>query len=248
MNAPDPRYEYIHPYLSATEAAEIIAHLDATPHFIMETGQCDRPPMHATVQWGPRQSYTPCVPQEFRVKSSGDIPDFLVPLKMQLEKKYDCYFDSVQVNKHFNHNAKVNAHTDSPPGYICMVSLGAERDFRLAHRGTYKPLASIRMASGSLLTFFPKDQWRMSHAMPRSTTPCGVRYALVFRYITEALTREGSIGKVTTPEAKRERANRKAIMKAEYDAVQTAYRSGGYSAVADCLQLRPWTQPSEGAA
>lgn len=240
MKPADPRYEYIHPYLSADESADIIAHLDASPNFIMETGQCDAPPTHATIQWGPRQSYTPCVPQEFRVKSSGAIPDFLVPLKLRLEKKYDCYFDSIQVNKHFNQRAVVRPHSDSPPGHICMVSLGAERNFKLAHCYTYKPLADLRLASGSLLTFFPKDQHMHTHAMPRSKTPCGVRYALVFRYITDVLTREGSIGKPRTPEEKRERASRKLEINAEYDAVQAAYRSGGYAAVEECLQQKPW--------
>ena len=240
MKPADPRYEYIHPYVSAEETAQIIAFLDATPNFIMETGQCDAPPTHATIQWGPRRSYTPCVPRAFRVKSSGDIPEFLLPLKLRLEKHYDCYFNSIQVNKHFNQNAVVLPHSDSPPGHICMVSLGAERNFKLAACYTWKPLADLRLASGSLLTFFPKDQHRHTHAMPRSKTPCGVRYALVFRYITADLVRESSIGKPRTLEEKRERARRKLEMNAEYAAVQAAYRSGGYAAVDECLQQKSW--------
>jgi len=242
MKSADPRYEYIHPYLSTAESTEIIARLDATPNFIMETGQCDAPPTHATVQWGPRQSYTPCVPKPFRVKSSGDIPEFLVPLKLRLEKQYNCYFDSIQVNKHFNHNAVVLPHSDSPPGHICMVSVGAERTFRL-YRGRLQwksVLVDLQLGNGSLLTLFPKDQWSMEHSMPRNPTPCGARYALLFRYITEALTRDGTIGKPRTSEEKTARRKTIAEKNAEYIAVQAAYRSGGYSAVEDCLQRRPW--------
>ena len=240
MNRPDPRYESIPDFLTAETSWDLVARFERVDNFILETGQCDGAPSHATVQWGPRQSYVPCVPKPYRVKSSGDIPDFLMPLKQRLEKKYNCYFDSIQVNKHFNHNSLVRGHTDSPPGHICMVSVGAERDFKLSHIGSYKPIATIHLYNGSLLSFFPKEQWRMHHAMPRSKTPCGARYGIIFRYITDALTRDGAIGKTRTPEEKAARKRTVAEKNAEYEAAQAAYRSGGYPAVEECLQRRPW--------
>src|SRR6202521_5534435 len=156
----DPRHEYIPDFVLPDEAADLFARLEQVDCFHLETGSCTLKPSHATVQWGPRQSYLDCVPKAYRAKSSGDIPEWLMPLKLRLEKKYNRYFDSIQVNKHFNENAIVHAHSDSPPGHICMVSLGAERIFRLSLRfGSYRTLAKIPLANGSLLTFFPKDQW-----------------------------------------------------------------------------------------
>jgi hypothetical protein len=240
MKPADPRFEYIPTFLLHQESADLFNRLEHVDGFHLETGSCKLKPSHATVQWGPRQAYLSCVPMPYRVGSSGDIPDWLMPLKLRLEAKYDCYFDSVQVNKHFNQNAIVHSQTDSPPGHICMVSLGAERDFVLSHI-YHKPLAKVHLHNGSLLTFFPKDQWRMHHAMPRSKVPCCARYGLIFRYITDALVKEGSLDAQFSKEQKQERKLRNVERSAEYEAVQAAYRQGGYEAVDECLRLKPWT-------
>ena len=242
----DPKFEYIPDFILSDEAADLFARLEQVDGFHLETGSCSLKPSHATVQWGPRQSYLDCVPKAFRAKSSGNIPEWLLPLKRRLETKYACYFDSIQVNKHFNENAIVHSHSDSPPGHICMVSLGAERNFKISLRfGSHRTLANIPLADGSMLTFFPGDQWRHTHEMPRSKTPCGARYALVFRYITEALVREGAIKtavafKNLDRQGKLERKRRNMERSAEYEAVQSAFRLGGYAAVKDCLQRKPW--------
>ena len=89
-----------------------------------------------------------------------------------------------------------------------------------------------------LLTFPPHDQWKYRHRMPKSKTPCGARYSLIFRYITEALQKSGSIDKQNS--AERKQRNRDRI--AEYEAVQAAYRRGGYAEVEECLRLRPWVE------
>ena len=246
QSLPDPKFEYIPDFIFSDEAADLFARLEQVDGFHLETGSCSLKPSHATVQWGPRQSYLDCVPKAYRAKSSGDIPEWLMPLKQRLEIKYNCYFDSIQVNKHFNENAIVHSHSDSPPGHICMVSLGAERNFRLALRfGSHRTLANIPLANGSLLTFFPNDQRRHTHEMPRSKTPCGARYALVFRYITEALTREGAIKtavafKNLDKQGKLERKQRNIERDTEYNAVQSAFRFGGYAEVEKCLQRRSW--------
>jgi alkylated DNA repair dioxygenase AlkB len=202
-----PKYEYIPEFLSGEEALELYNNLEKQDGFKLklEIGQCNVKPSHATVQWGPRQSYLSCIPKPYRVTSSGDVPNFLRYLKTRLEGKYNCYFDSIQVNKHFNQDAEVKKHPDSPPGHICMISLGAEREFQL-HTRTYQMFANPILKNGSLLTFLPKEQWRMVHSMPKSKTPCGARYSIIFRYITDALTKEGSIGKV--PKTKEGRAAR----------------------------------------
>ena len=68
-----------------------------------------------------------------------------------------------------------------------MLSVGAVRDFTLQHV-FYKPLATIPLYHGSLLTFYPRDQYRMRHMMLRSKTPSGVCFHIVFRYIPHILT------------------------------------------------------------
>ena|ERR1700686_5285133 len=82
--------------------------------------------------------------------------------------------------------------------------------------------------------------------MPRSKTPCGARYALVFRYITDALVREDAIKtavafRLLDKQGKMERKQRNIERNAEYEAVQAAYTQGGYAAVEQCLRLKPWT-------
>jgi hypothetical protein len=77
--------------------------------------------------------------------------------------------------------------------------------------------------------------------MPRSKTPCGARYGLIFRHITDALVKEGSLDAQFSKEEKQKRRERNFARGAEYEAVQAAYRQGGYEAVDECLELKPWT-------
>jgi hypothetical protein len=228
-----PRYEYIPDFLTAEASADLFARLKKLQGYKFETGSCTLRPSHATVQYGPRQAYITCVPLAYRVKSSGEIPDFLLALKRRVEAQYDCYFNSVQINQHFNHNAQVHGHHDSNPGHIVMISVGAVRDFCLTHqRPSYAEFARIPLANGSMLTFFPKDQWKMRHRMPRSETPCDVRFSVIFRYIPEILTQTMPKNAVTSKDKRQIAAERNA----EYDAVQLAYRDGGYEAVERVLR------------
>jgi alkylated DNA repair dioxygenase AlkB len=192
-----PKYEYIENFITAEDGANLIQKFEESNGWVAkETGSCTIPPSHATIHWGPRQAYLDCVPTEYRAKSAGDIPDFLVPLQTRLEKKYNCVFNSAQINKHFDHDAVVHAHTDSNAGHICMISIGAERDFVLksfAHGR--KEFARLKQGSGSLLTFFPKEQHKHTHEMPKSTEPCGVRYSIIFRHIQPVLTIAGNLTK-----------------------------------------------------
>lgn len=231
-----PKYEYVPDFLSAEDAQSLFDALEKQEGFKLklEIGQCNFNPTHATVQWGPRQSYLPCIPKEYRVVSSGDVPNFLRHLKTRLETRYGCYFDSIQVNKHFDHRSQVRKHPDSPPGHICMISLGAEREFQL-HTRTFQMFANPVLANGSLLTFFPKEQWRMVHSMPKSKTPCGARYSIIFRYITEVLTRPGTIGRPKTAEERKARKERNHLRDTEYARVQQAFQTGGYEAVKKIL-------------
>jgi alkylated DNA repair dioxygenase AlkB len=196
-SSPYPKFEYLEKFITDEEGLELIQQLENSTGWVQkETGSCTIPPSHSTIHWGPRQAYLDCVPTEYRAKSAGDIPEFLIPLKTRLEEKYACVFNSAQVNKHFDHDAVVHAHTDSNAGHICMVSIGAERDFVLksfAHGRS--EFARLRQGSGSLLTFFPKEQHKHTHEMPKSKEPCGVRYSIIFRHIQPVLTVAGNLTK-----------------------------------------------------
>jgi alkylated DNA repair dioxygenase AlkB len=204
---PYPKYEYVEGFVSSEECEELIQKMEQSEGWLeKETGSCTVPPSHATIHWGPRQAYLDCVPTEYRAKSSGEIPEFLIPLQKRLENKYDCVFNSAQVNKHFGEDAVVHAHTDSNAGHISMISLGAERDFVLksfAHGR--KEFARLKQASGSLLTFFPKEQHKHTHEMPKSPIPCGVRYSIIFRHIQPVLTVSGNLTKKVNGTTKEKR-------------------------------------------
>lgn len=218
---PPPRFEYVEDFLSSAEATELFNRLKELPGYKFETGSCDLEPTHSTVQFGPRQAYLDCVPKVYRVQSSGDIPDFLAVLKDRLEQIYDCTFNSVQINQHYDHNSTVHAHHDSNPGHICMISVGAERDFCLHYqRPWHKEFARIKLANGSLLTLFPEEQWKMKHRMPRSETPCGIRFSIILRYIPVVLTQTMPKNVLSAKERKTLAAERDA----EYEAAQQAGR------------------------
>jgi len=222
-----PRHEYISDDQSPTEAEEFFKRLQELPGYKFETGSCTLEPTHSTVQFGPRQAYLTCVPKIYRVQSSGDAPDFLAAEQARLEAKYDCTFNTIQVNQHYDHNAVVHRHPDSNPGHICMISVGAVRDFVLSHR-TYADFARYPLAHGSLLTFFPKDQWRMLHSMPRSETPCGIRFSVIFRYVplvqTETMVMNIKNSSKSKDEEKAALNAYKAARDAEYEAAQRAGR------------------------
>jgi hypothetical protein len=158
--------------------------------FVLETEKGDRRPTRATIQYGPRQAYVGRALNSYRVslKSSDKIPDFLVTLKQRIEEKYNCYFNSVQINKNFGHNSVIGPRSDAAPGHICILSVGAERDFVLSHRHNNEPFANMKLADGSLLTLFPEGQDRMQISMPQCPVACGPRYALIFRYIPQIMT------------------------------------------------------------
>lgn len=222
-----PRHEYISDYKSPSGADKFSSRLQELHGYKFETGSCTIEPTHSTVQYGPRQAYLTCVPEVYRVQSLGDAPDFLAAEQARLEALYDCTFNTIQVNQHYDHNAVVHRHPDSNPGHICMISVGAVRDFVLSHR-TYADFARYPLAHGSLLTFFPRDQWRMVHSMPRSETPCGIRFSVIFRYVpfvqTETMVMNIKNSNMGPAEKRYAEKAYKAARDAEYEAAQLAGR------------------------
>lgn len=149
------------------------------------------------------------------------MPDFLTAEQLPLEEKYDCTFNSCQINLHPDGNSHVFSHKDSNPGHICQISVGAPREFTLTYSMPFFfPFAHVPLASGSLLTFFPKEQHRMQHGMKKSETPCGMKFSVIFRYIPSILTQTFIKNAKTAAEKKQIRQERDA----EYEAAQIAGR------------------------
>ena len=169
-----------------------------------ETGACDRAPTHDTIQFGPRQAYVSCVPKEFRVTSSGPIPEELKELHERVERRYQAAFNTIQINRHWNENSFVSAHSDNMHGHIVMLSLGAPRRFILRYKHDDKAKAARWKAgdiyldrvldSGSLLTIYLQHQFDLTHEMPISLEPCGPRISLIWRYLTQSVV-DGPLGR-----------------------------------------------------
>jgi hypothetical protein len=147
-------YDQVAEFEKHVPTLDEIALWSAVTGYKFETGSCTLEPTHSTVQYGPRQAYLTCVPKIYRVQSSGDAPDFLAAEQARLEAKYDCTFNTIQVNQHYDQNAVVHRHPDSNPGHVCMISVGAVRDFVLSHR-TYSDFRTLSSRT-----------WKPSHVLP----------------------------------------------------------------------------------
>jgi hypothetical protein len=218
---PVPRFELDPDFLNPAEAAAFFNQLRQLPNFKFESGSCTEEAYHLTVQYGPRQAYNDCVPEIYRVVSSGEIPPFLAHQQARLEEKHDCTLNSCQINLHIDGASHVFEHKDSNPGHIFQISAGATRLFTLSYgMPIFHTFAHVPLTSGSLLTFFPKEQHRMYHSMKRSKEPCGMKFSVIYRYIPEILTRTFIKNAKTAAEAKQIRKERDA----EYEAAQIAGR------------------------
>ncbi len=219
---PAPKFELIPHFLGVKEAQVLFDNLKRLPHFKFETGSCTDEACHLTTQYGPRQAYNDCVPQMYRVASSGDAPPFLAILQTRLEEKYDCTLNSIQINLHPDGNSHVFSHKDSNPGHIFQISVGATREFTLTYAmPIFHKFARVPLTSGSLLTFFPQEQYKMYHSMKRSPVPCGMKFSVIFRYIPLILTKTFIKNAKTTSEAREILKEREA----EYEAAQIAGRA-----------------------
>jgi alkylated DNA repair dioxygenase AlkB len=194
-----PWIEYTPGFL-APERAKAIFDWISTQNLKPETGDCTKPPTHDSIQWGPRQAYIHCVPFGVRIQSSGPIPAKLSKLHAELEQRYQAHFNSIQVNRHWDENSEVGAHSDLMHGHIVMLSLGAERRFVLRYKHDHKAKEpkwkagdiyfDKSSANGSLLTIYKQHQFDLTHEMPKAEHPCGPRVSLIWRYLALPDTRK----------------------------------------------------------
>jgi len=192
------------PAFLATDRANAIFNWLNEQSLRPETGECGKPPTHDTIQWGPRQAYISCVPVEYRVMSSGPIPVQLSKLHEEIEELYQAAFNTIQVNRHYDHNSYVQPHSDLMDGHIVMLSLGEERRFILRYKHDDKAKTLHRwkagdiyfdnlLPSGSLLTIYKQHQFDLTHEMPKASSTCGVRISMIWRYITASVV-NGPLG------------------------------------------------------
>jgi hypothetical protein len=210
------------PNFLAPERAQALFDWLNTQAMKPETGNCTKPPTHDTIQWGPRQAYLTCVPSQFRVDSSGPIPNRLSKLHKEIEERYQAHFNTIQVNRHWSENSVVHPHSDNMHGDIVMLSLGAPRRFVLRYKHGHKAKSPRWQAgdiywdqvlpNGSLLTIYARHQFDLTHEMPAQDHPCDVRISLIWRYLTQSVVR-GPLGKQSLIEGQ-----------AEYKAAQETWR------------------------
>ena len=197
-----PWFEFVPDFLDTAKADELLAWLNARQEWQKEDGYCATPErslvnQHDSIQWGPRQAYLACVPVEFRIKSSGPIPQALRALHERVEQRYLCSFNSMQINRHYNERSRVHAHSDHMHGDIVMLSLGQERRFILRYKHDDKAKTLIRwkagdifqtlaLPHGSLLTIYGRHQHDLTHELPEEDFPCKPRISVIWRYLTAA--------------------------------------------------------------
>ena len=114
----------------------------------------------------------------------------LLSIKERAESSTGATFNSVLVNFYRAGAARVAWHSDDekelgPNPVIASVSFGAERKFRLRHKGFDENgrQAEINLGNGSLLLMGGKTQGNWKHEIPKTSRSIGPRINLTFRKI-----------------------------------------------------------------
>lgn len=114
----------------------------------------------------------------------------LLTIKERIESTCDTTFNSVLLNRYRDGSDRVAWHSDDekelgPNPVIASVSFGAERKFKLRHKG-YKQNGhegEITLGHGSLLLMKGETQHNWRHEIPRTSRTIGPRLNLTFRTI-----------------------------------------------------------------
>ena len=114
----------------------------------------------------------------------------LLEIKKVIEPIAETRFNSVLINFYRDGKDRVAWHSDDERELgqnpaIGSVSLGAERKFKLRHKGFDQngQQAEIMLAHGSLLVMKGPTQHFWKHEIPRTARPVGKRINLTFRVI-----------------------------------------------------------------
>jgi alkylated DNA repair dioxygenase AlkB len=113
--------------------------------------------------------------------------EVLADLRTRIEAFSGHVFNAVLCNRYRSGRDSMGWHADDEPElgerpFIASLSLGAERLFRIRHRGTGRTL-DVPLRDGDLLLMGGELQSHWRHCVPRTARPCGERINLTFRRI-----------------------------------------------------------------
>jgi alkylated DNA repair dioxygenase AlkB len=112
----------------------------------------------------------------------------LAEIRADLESFLGVRFNSVLLNRYRDGNDSISWHADDERELgeqptIASISLGAARTFQLRGEVDKKPIGSILLEHGSLLTMEGRSQVDFQHAIPKERKVLGERINLTFRVI-----------------------------------------------------------------
>ena len=120
--------------------------------------------------------------------------DWLAPLraiKNTVEELGNSAFNSVLLNCYRQGSDSMGWHSDDEPELgsdpvIASVSFGAERVFRLRHRGERGLTHRLTLPDASVLLMTGSTQRCWQHSLPKTRSDCGRRINLTFRAVANA--------------------------------------------------------------
>lgn len=109
------------------------------------------------------------------------IPQWLLDIKMPIEKYLGVDFNAVILNKYENGEDYISWHQDDEEflehHLIASISIGAERDFQM-RTDKNETIHEIKLQSGSLIIFNG-----VLHSLPKRMKVSGVRFNITFRKV-----------------------------------------------------------------
>lgn len=113
--------------------------------------------------------------------------DELSSLKQKVETTTGKSYNFCLINCYEDNLSQIAWHSDSERDLdhsmgIASISLGAIRKFKMKHKST-KVVVDIYLNNGSFLYMSPGIQDIYTHAVLKTTIPCGTRYNITFRSV-----------------------------------------------------------------
>ena len=111
----------------------------------------------------------------------------LFDIKTKVEKKINCSFNSLLLNRYRDGKDKVDWHSDNEKELdktspIASLTFGCERDFFIRHKFDKNNKRKEPLKHGSLLVMYPPMQDEWDHAVPKRAT-ASLRINLTFRNV-----------------------------------------------------------------
>lgn len=102
-----------------------------------------------------------------------------------INKKFDCKFNGILINKYQDGNDYIGAHSDDEtnldPNGVVAISYGAVRKFRIRDKKTKKIIVDIPTEETEIIHMGGNFQKEFTHEIPIEKKVKGHRYSLTFR-------------------------------------------------------------------